>query len=187
MSCFGRINDDIYNNKYNVRFRPDGSIVVIRTIFPGDELVIDYGDDYKENWNWVKQDALQGLVDDILTRFPFVSDLSSNITLDELSNSNHPLQVAIRDIISGDAWRENLHSLTVDSFWSGSLGLSLFLTAGSTFEKYRFGGWGSGKSYTESNVKRGQLGLFCDSWNGSCTASIDPKILLSPGRKNNGC
>ena len=51
MTCFGRINEDIYDNKVNVRFGPDGSITVINTIFPGDELLVEYGDDYRNGWN----------------------------------------------------------------------------------------------------------------------------------------
>ena len=78
-----------------------------------------------------------------------------------------------------------MHSLTIQPS-NDPTGLGLFLSSGVTFEKYKFGGWGSGKIFPEVLQKRGQLGFFCDSWNKTCTASIDPSILLSPERKNNG-
>ncbi len=186
MTCFGRINDDIYDNNYNVRFRADGSIVVICTIRPGDELSIDYGDGYTGNWNWIKQDALRALATEILDMFPFVQDLDKDISLEELFLSSHPLHVAMKGIITGDAWTENMHSLSVDPHSKDVLGLCLFLSAGVTFEKFRFGGWGSSKVFPVVVPKRGQTGFFCDAWNKTSTAVIDPSILLSPSRKRNG-
>ena len=38
MTCFGRMNEDIYDRNPNVRIKDDGSLIVIRTIYPGDEL-----------------------------------------------------------------------------------------------------------------------------------------------------
>ena len=39
MTCFGMMNEDIYEHKYNVRINKDGTLQVIATIFPGDELL----------------------------------------------------------------------------------------------------------------------------------------------------
>ncbi len=55
-----------------------------------------------------------------------------------------------------------------------------------TFEEYRFGGWGSGKTFPTVVPKRGQTGFFCDSWNKKPLALISPVTLLAPSRKNNG-
>jgi hypothetical protein len=42
LSIFGRMNQDIHNNKVNVHVKKDGRLIVVRTIMPGDELLIDY-------------------------------------------------------------------------------------------------------------------------------------------------
>jgi hypothetical protein len=184
MTCFGRINEDIYDNKANIKFGQDGSIIVIQTILPGDELLVKYGPDYLPEWNWIKQEALTELSLIITNKFKFVNDLPNS--LDELATSKAPIAAAVLAIIEGSSWSENMHSLSVDPEGDDITSLGLFLTAGTTFEKYRFGGWGSGKSFPEVVSKRGQLGFFCDSWNGVSTASIPTDILLSPSRKSNG-
>jgi hypothetical protein len=187
MTCFGRVNDDIYDNNYNIRFLKDGAIIVIRAIYPGDELLIGYGADYtKKNWDWIKKLALSALIEDLTTRFHFLTDIPPNVSLRELSLSRHPVLVAIKDIIMGDTWTENLHSLTISPELSDPLGLCLFLTSGLTFEKYRFGGWGVDKTFPVVVPKRGQTGFFCDCWNKTSIATIDPNTLLSMDRKNNG-
>ena len=47
MTCFGRMNEDIYDEVFNVRILDNGSIIAIRTIKPGDELLTKYGNDSK--------------------------------------------------------------------------------------------------------------------------------------------
>ena len=71
MTCFGRMNEDIYDRNPNVRIMDDGSLIVIRTIYPGDELITTYGDDY--DWNWLKQEALSELLQTVLKQFPFIT------------------------------------------------------------------------------------------------------------------
>ena len=112
MTCFGRINEDIYNNKTNVKFGADGSIYVIRTIHPGEEILVDYGDGYSGEWDWIKQEALTALCAQIKTRFPFVTDLPD--TLAGIQASRLSLATVIREIIHGTAWAENMHSIDLD-------------------------------------------------------------------------
>jgi hypothetical protein len=52
MTCFGMMNEDIYENKYNVRINKDGTLQVISTIYPGDELLTKYDDEY--DWEWLR-------------------------------------------------------------------------------------------------------------------------------------
>ena len=68
LTCFGMMNEDIYEHKYNVMIKRDGTLVVISNILPGDELLTKYDDEY--DWNWIKDEALTELVLDINTRFP---------------------------------------------------------------------------------------------------------------------
>ena len=44
MTCFGRMNEDIFDNRPNVHIKKNGALIVIRTIYPGDELVTTYGE-----------------------------------------------------------------------------------------------------------------------------------------------
>ena len=74
MTCF-----DISDGNPNVKFGKDGTIIVIRTIYPGDELLIDYGDDYIGEWDWIRQEALTELASNIKSRFPFVTDLPNSL------------------------------------------------------------------------------------------------------------
>ena len=159
MTCFGRMNDDIYDNNYNVRFRADGAIIVIRRIFPGDELLIDYGEGYNDEWDWIRQLALTALVSHISDNFTFITDVSKSITLKDIKSSNNPLLTYIKSIIYSEAWTENMHSLTIQPS-NDPTGLGLFLSSGVTFEKYKFGGWGSGKIFPEVLQKRGQSVFF---------------------------
>jgi hypothetical protein len=178
------MNEDIYDNKSNVKFGKNGAIIVIQSIFPGDEILVKYGSDYLPEWNWLKQESLSELSATITDKFKFVNDLPN--ILADLAISKSPIATVVYSIIEGTTWSENLHSLSIDPKGDDVLSLGLFLTAGTTFEKYRFGGWGSGKTFPEVLPKRGQLGFFCDSWNGVSTAIIPPDILLSPSRNSNG-
>ena len=184
MTCFGRINDDIYDGSPNVKFGKDGSIIVIRTIFPGDEILIEYGTDYDGEWDWIRQESFSDLASCIKTRFPFVTDLPDS--LEGLHTSKSPLSLAIKNIIYSTAWTEHMHSTVLDPEAHDILALVLYISSGITYETYRFGGWGSGKTFPTVSAKRGQSGFFCDSWNGVSIAPISPATLLDPGRKNNG-
>ena len=177
LTCFGMMNEDIYDHKYNVKINGDGTLEVIATIYPGDELLTRYGDDY--DWNWLKEEALAALVKEIRELYPWVGDLGDKPSLDSIhSLARHPLHGAINDIINGRCWSENMHSATPSLDWTGPTGLAIYLTAGTTYEKYRFGGFGSGKIFPEVSIDRGKLARFSDSWNGVDTADISCNTLL---------
>ena len=156
MTCFGSVNEDIYEEVFNVRILADGSIIAICTINPGDELLTKYGDDSKStkdrgyDWNWLKEEALCALSEEIHSRFPFVDDLEADLPLETLQQRiRHPLFKTLHSIIHSESWSENLHGATPDTEWSGIDGLALFLSSGAIYDKYRFGGYGSGKSFPE--------------------------------------
>ncbi len=181
MTCFGMMNEDIYDQKYNVMIKRDGSLVVISTIYPGDELLTKYDEFY--DWNWIKDEALTELLQDIKTRFPWVDDLKSDLDITMLNSmSRCPLHNSIHSIIQSKCWSEQQHSATPSVLWTGPSGLSLFLTSGAIYEKYRFGGFGSGKIMgVTSPIPRGKLPDYTDKWNGSLTAELTDEIIFKRG------
>jgi hypothetical protein len=179
------MNEDIYDEVFNVRILDNGSIIAIRTIKPGDELLTKYGNDSKStkergyDWDWLKEEALEALITELRSRFPMVKEIAGDISLGSLRESiRQPLHKAIHQIIHSETWHENLHSATPDPSWSGTDGLALFLSSGAVYEKYRFGGFGSGKSFPQVDISRGSLPHFTDSWNGVNTARLDSDILF---------
>ena len=180
MTCFGRINDDIYDGSPNVKFGEDGAIIVIKTIYPGDEILIEYGEDYDGEWDWIRQESLSKLAAIIKNRFLFVTDLPES--LEGINTSKSPLSVAVKNIIYGTSWTEHMHSTVLDPDAHDIQALVLYITSGITFETYRFGGWGSGITFPTVTVKRGQDGFFCDSWNKKSIARISPTTLLAPSK-----
>ena len=129
MTCFGRMNEDIYDKRPNIRIKNDGSLIVIRTIYPGDELITSYGDEY--NWDELKQEALTELLHTILTRFPLINDIKADEKLTDFGTATrHPVRACIRDIVQSATPTNELHSATLDPSWLGIRGLATFLTSG---------------------------------------------------------
>ncbi len=58
------MNEDIYDNIYNMRINKDRNLQVIRTIYPGDELLTRYDED-SYDWEWLKEEALSELIVDV--------------------------------------------------------------------------------------------------------------------------
>ena len=74
MTCFGRMNEDIYDEVENVCLGKNGLITVIRTINPGDELLVKYDNEdlsskSSYSWDWIKQESLSALSKKINTDF----------------------------------------------------------------------------------------------------------------------
>jgi hypothetical protein len=184
LTCFGRMNEDIYNNKVNIRILKDGSLKVIAMILPGDELLTEYDSEY--DWNWLKEEALHELLIEMRILFPWLHDVSPDLSLDDLdAQIKHPVLGIIHRIINSSMWTSELHSATPDPLLQGIKGLTIFLTSGITYEKYRFGGFGSGAEFPESPIKRGALHLFSDVWNGTNTADLAPEVIMDPKRAAN--
>ena len=184
LTCFGYMNEDIYDNKYNVKINKDGSIEVTNTIYPGDELLVRYDADFDDyDWDWIKQEALSALINEIKSNFDWIDDLEPDSTLHSIQLlTRRPLHKAIDDIIHARCWSENMHSATPSPGWTGTSGLALFLTSGVTYEKYRFGGFGSGKIFPETIIRRGKLAQFADRWDGANTAQIDESTIFKRER-----
>jgi hypothetical protein len=109
MTCFGRMNEDIYDEVFNVRILDNGSIIAIRTIKPGDELLTKYGNDSKStkergyDWDWLKEEALEALITELRSRFPMVKELAGDFSLGSLRESiRQPLHKALHQIIHSD-------------------------------------------------------------------------------------
>jgi hypothetical protein len=180
MTCFGMMNEDIYDHKFNVKIMKDGSLIVISTILPGDELLTKYDDEY--DWGWIKEEALSELISDITGRFPWVDDLTDSDLGSLKLNPKSPLHSEVLAIINSKCWSERQHSATPSVLWTGPSGLALFLTSGAIYEKYRFGGFGSGKTFSVTSlIPRGKLSDYTDKWNGVSTADLTEEIILKRG------
>jgi hypothetical protein len=179
-SFFGMMNEDLNEGEYNAELGEDGFIRILKEC-RNVELFTRYGPCY--NWDALKQQSLDGLVEDLRAKFPTVtSQIPAVWAL--LCGDRSPLHRWIVRVVEGKIKATEKHGIHLG--WKDDMRhLLAYLTYGPTCMKYNFRHWGHNVDETSIELLgKKRKALYTESWNGGDTVDGEIEMLFDTNSGN---